>query len=245
MAEPQTFQAYPPQNIFNLDPVVQKHLRRVYTSLTTALATATVGAFLSLQLISNHIHWPSNLASFLVLPALLFFLRLSPHSPYRPLAFHSFAFFDGCAASSLLALVAEIDPLIPPMAFLGAATVFACCTFSAILAKRRSYFFLSSFLFTGLAGLFILSLISTISHDLIPFGGLLYLGLFLFCGFVLYDTQLIIEKAHAGERDHLQHALDLLIDFMAIFKRLMVIMAKNQNRRNERERRRERYECTE
>lgn len=54
----------------------------------------------------------------------------------------------------------------------------------------------------------------------------LYLGLVAMCGFVLFDTQLIVEKRRAGSRDFVTHALDLFIDFIGIFRRLLVILTQ-------------------
>ena len=34
--------------------------------------------------------------------------------------------------------------------------------------------------------------------------------------------QLIIERAYAGDKDHVKHALDLFVDFAAIFVRILV-----------------------
>jgi len=39
---------------------------------------------------------------------------------------------------------------------------------------------------------------------------------------VSHGVQLIIEKANAGQLDHVKHALDLFVDFAAIFVRLLV-----------------------
>lgn len=231
-----TFNAYPQSspgaglsfNLPPLDPVVQKHLRRVYTALATALTSAAVGAYLTLQMYERKHFWISSVSRFLVLPLLWWFFSLPQHSTKRPYVFHAFAFVDGAATAPLISMVMSVDPRIPVIAFMGAAAVFVCCSISALYAKRRSYLFLSSFLLTGTFALFAISLISSFWRDLRMYSMQLYGGLVLFCAFVLYDTQMIIEKAHIGERDHLKHAVDLLVDLLAIFKRFMIIMAKNK-----------------
>lgn len=58
------------------------------------------------------------------------------------------------------------------------------------------------------------------------FQGYLYLGLALMSGFVLYDTQLIMEKRRAGDKDFVAHSVDLFVDFIGIFRRLLIILAQ-------------------
>lgn len=58
------------------------------------------------------------------------------------------------------------------------------------------------------------------------FQAYLYLGLALMCGFVLYDTQLIIEKCRLGDRDFILHSVDLFVDLLGIFRRLVIILAQ-------------------
>lgn len=224
----------------NLDPVVQKHLRRVYTSLLIALATAAAGSFITLELYARQQKWLATLSLYLALPLLLAFYFQESGSRWRAPIFYAFSFADGAALAPLISLVAAVDPRIPAIAFTGAAAVFACCSISAVFARRRSYLFLGSICLTGLFGLAFVSLISSIWRTFVPYSLLMYGGLFVFCGFVLYDTQMVIERAYAGERDHFQHALDLLIDFMAIFKRIAIIMAKNKAERDREQNKRER-----
>lgn len=45
-------------------------------------------------------------------------------------------------------------------------------------------------------------------------------------GFVLYDTQLIMEKRRAGDKDFIAHSVDLFVDFIGIFRRLLIILAQ-------------------
>lgn len=52
----------------------------------------------------------------------------------------------------------------------------------------------------------------------------LYFGLVLFCGFILFDTQLIVEKFNSGNTDYIWHSIDLFLDFINIFRRLLVIL---------------------
>ena len=60
----------------------------------------------------------------------------------------------------------------------------------------------------------------------------LYVGLGVFCGYVLFDTQMIVEKAAGGDKDHIKHALELFIDFVEIFYRLVIILMKNAQEKN-------------
>lgn len=54
----------------------------------------------------------------------------------------------------------------------------------------------------------------------------LYLGLFVMCGFILYDTQIIMEKRRAGSTDCIKHSLDLFFDLASIFRRLLIILSQ-------------------
>ena len=55
----------------------------------------------------------------------------------------------------------------------------------------------------------------------------------------VYDTQMVVERFEAGEQDTLRHALDLFVDFAAIFVRLLVILLRNAEAKAQRERERE------
>lgn len=54
------------------------------------------------------------------------------------------------------------------------------------------------------------------------------MGLLVMCGFVLFDTQLIIEKAEHGDKDYIWHCIDLFLDFVTLFRKLMLILAFNE-----------------
>ncbi len=64
-----------------------------------------------------------------------------------------------------------------------------------------------------------------------------YIGLLVFAGYVLFDTQVIVERASAGDFDSVKHAMDLFVDFFSIVVRLMVILMNKEQQRKEREER--------
>lgn len=55
----------------------------------------------------------------------------------------------------------------------------------------------------------------------------LYFGLLVFVGYIVVDTQQIIEKAHLGDLDYVTHALTLFTDFFAVFVRILIIMVSS------------------
>jgi len=65
----------------------------------------------------------------------------------------------------------------------------------------------------------------------------LYLGLVMFVGYVLFDTQLIIERAYNGSTDAVSDAVTLFIDFVGIFVRILVALLKNSREKESKEKR--------
>lgn len=57
----------------------------------------------------------------------------------------------------------------------------------------------------------------------------LYIGVFIMAAFVLFDTQNIIEKVRFGNRDVVQHSLDLFFDVLSMFRRLLIILTQKVN----------------
>ena len=46
----------------------------------------------------------------------------------------------------------------------------------------------------------------------------------VFCGFIMFDTQLIIRKGRNGDKDFVAHSLDLFIDFVQIFRKVLILL---------------------
>ncbi|RLN15098.1 hypothetical protein BBJ28_00009316 [Nothophytophthora sp. Chile5] len=83
------------------------------------------------------------------------------------------------------------------------------------LATRRSYLYLGGMLSSALSMMFMANLLNVFFRSAMLFNvnlvGRFYLGLFLFCGYVVFDTQMIIEKASMGDKDSLKHTLELFM----------------------------------
>lgn len=48
-------------------------------------------------------------------------------------------------------------------------------------------------------------------------------------GFVLFDTQMIMEKRRAGSTDCIKHSMDLFFDLISMFRRLLIILTQKVN----------------
>jgi len=176
------------------------------------------------------------IASFGLLVALLWRPEVTEQQPDANSALRmglllGFGFFQGAALGGLILVVLTMDPRIVLTAFLGTVTIFGCLTGSALLAKRKTYLFLGGFLSSAIMNLLLLSIINIFLRLEFLDMFVLYSGLFVFCGYVLYDTQIIIEKVNLGSRDFIRHAAELFTDLVGIFVRLLIILAKS-NRRN-------------
>ncbi|XP_069034676.1 probable Bax inhibitor 1 [Lepisosteus oculatus] len=206
----------------------QQHLKNVYSSLAVCMFVAGAGAYV--HVVTRL--FQGGVLSLLGSLGMMAWLAMTPHCPEtekkRLGILAGFAFFTGVGLGPVMDFVIAINPSIIVTAFLGTSIIFACFTMSALYAQRRSYLFLGGTLMSGLSLLFLLSLFNMFFGSVMLFKAHMYIGLMLMCGFVLFDTQLIIEKAEMGDKDYIWHCVDLFLDFVTIFRKLMVILAMNE-----------------
>jgi len=215
----------------NLEKPVRQHLKNVYSCLAISMLAAAVGGYVHLftNLMSG------GLLTVLASLGLLILLGVTPHSPEnqakRVAILTGFAFFSGMALGPVMDIVIQIDPSIVPTAFLGTCVIFVCFSISALLSSDRKWIYLGGALFSGLSWLLLLGLVNIFLGSRLLYELNLYIGLAIMCGFILYDTQLIVEKRRRGDDDYIWHSVDLFIDFINLFRRLMIILANKENKK--------------
>ncbi|XP_014022706.1 probable Bax inhibitor 1 isoform X1 [Salmo salar] len=210
----------------------QLHLKNVYSSLALCMFVAAAGAYV--HVITRL--FQGGLLTMLGSLAMMVWLMMTPHCPQtekkRLAILSGFAFFTGVGLGPTMDYIISINPSIIVTAFLGTSIIFVCFTLSALYAQRRSFLFLWGTLTSGLSILLLVSFLNMFLGSVMLFKAHIYLGLAIMCGFVLFDTQLIIEKAEMGDKDYIWHSVDLFLDFVTIFRKLMVILAMNEKQDN-------------
>lgn len=93
---------------------------------------------------------------------------------------------------------------------------------SYVLVSRKSFNFLGGFLFVGLLGLLLVSLIGMF----FPIPGLQlalsFVSVLIFSGYILYDTSRILD---GGERNYIMATLQLYLDILNLFVNLLRLVA--------------------
>lgn len=223
------------KNLRQISPVVQSHLKQVYLSLCCALIAAAAGAYL-------HILW--NIGGFLTtlasLGSIFWLLSVPPYNEQKRVSLlMAAALFQGASIGPLIELAINFDPSIVLGAFVGCAVAFGCFSAAAMVARRREYLYLGGLFSSGLSILFWLHFASSVFGGSVAlFKFELYFGLLVFVGYIVVDTQDIIEKAHFGDLDYVKHALTLFTDFAAVFVRILIIMLKNSREKEEKKKKR-------
>lgn len=217
----------------HIEKPVQKHLKNVYSTLCIGLLAAALGGYI-------HIYTSLMKAGFLTLIGSIGFMLAIMFTEHRPSTIPKrLGFFIGMATCTGLGLgplaeaVMQIDPSIVPTAFLGTSVIFACFTLSALTTRDRSYLYLGGILLSTLSVLMLTSIINIFVRSQFLFTAELYIGLAVFCAFILYDTQLVIEKRRLGDEDFVWHAVDLFVDFIEVFRHLMIILGRKSEKRRD------------
>merc|ERR1711973_1001571 len=96
------------------------------------------------------------------------------------------------------------------------SVIFACFSGAALVAPDGKYLYLGGTLLSGLSTLMWLGFLNIFFRSQLLFQAHIWIGLAVFCGFIMFDTQVIIRKARNGDRDFVAHSLDLFIDFFQL-----------------------------
>lgn len=216
----------------HLDDHVRKHLMRVYVLLLFTVAAASLGSAVAgsfLPLVSGAgVQVVLFLASLGIIVA-LGFSRSTPANAFsRSSLLVAFGFLQGVLLAPLIASVSRIDPWIPLKAFVLTAVVFACFSLAALVSAERKFLYLYGILTSCLLGLVVISLLQLFVRSPLLENVWLFGGLVVFSLFVAVDTQIIVERALRGDSDSVHSALDLFLDALNIFIRVMMLLSRNK-----------------
>jgi len=150
-----------------------------------------------------------------------------------------FGFFQGISIGNLVLIAGIMDTSILPNALVATTLTFGAFAFGAMMSKRRSLLFLYSGCLSALSWLMWFGIANWFLRSNTIFNIQLYAGLAVMTCFVAADTQKIIEVADMGHGDAIQDAMNLFVDLVAIFVRILVVLIKNSER-NKREEERSR-----
>ncbi|KAL6259457.1 hypothetical protein P5V15_009377 [Pogonomyrmex californicus] len=219
-----------------LDAPVRQHLKNVYACLAMSTVSAAAGAYVHMYTQLLQANFLTTIGTLGLLIALMTTPDNGKNHKMRLGYLLGFAFLSGLGLGPLLEMVVSIDPSIVVTSLIGTTVVFVSFSISALLAARGSYLFLGGFLMSILNTMVLFSFVNLFVRSAFFYQLHLYVGLAMVSGFIIYDTQLIIEKYHMGNRDFIMHSLDLFIDFVGVFRHLLVLLTQKELSKDSRKR---------
>lgn len=218
-----------------IEPEVRDHLSKVYSCLTVTTALSAAGA-----IVHSYNIWEAGFLSAFGTLAIIIGLTLTPdngkNSHIRLGMLWGFGFLSGHTLGPLIDHVIDLNPAILVNALISTAVVFISFSISALLAKRGSFLFLGGLCLSVLTTLSLFGIANIFLQSQAIYQAHIYLGLLCMSGFILYDTQSIMEKRRNGSQDYIQHSLDLFFDLFSVFRRILIILTQKEEREQRRKR---------
>jgi FtsH-binding integral membrane protein len=201
-------------------------LARVYAALGGTTLAGVLGVILQ-----QRTKFSTTLASLISLGFALS-LQFSKSQLWKLLAF---GLFNGMSLGGIVKVAQIVDPSILPIALGSTTLMFSSFAAAATLSSRRSLLYLYGALGSALSIFSVTSFANLFMQSRHLFNFNLYGGLAMFMGYVMADSQLIIERADQGDDDYVTHAWLLFTDLSAIFTKLLIILIK-QNEQQQQQR---------
>ena len=209
-----------------ITPRVKEHLNQVYGTLSIACLTAAATCmYTPVALVNSMVFLIFSIIATIGLVITMMSKKGNRDHGTKFVCFLAIAAIDGASLKPLIMLAEEIDPIIVVNALVYTAVIFGSFTLASLMTKRRSMLFLGGFLSSILLGMTFGIFFSWIMGvSIITYMAYNVIMLIVFSFYVIYDTQLIVEKAHMGDYDYNLHALDLFIDLLRIFIHVIRIL---------------------
>jgi FtsH-binding integral membrane protein len=239
---PNPFQSQPAPLDYGRDVsagVIARFFNSVYAWMAAGLAvTAAVAWWVSTQpQVMMRFGMGTIMLLFVAQLVLVFTISAAIHRIGPALAtvlFMLYAALNGLTLSVIFLVYAHA---LIASAFIVCAGTFAATSFYGFVT-RRNLTSIGSYLFMGLIGLIIASVVSIFWHPTILTVLINYLGVIIFVGLTAYDTQRLKMIALQTQNDptmaarlSINGALALYLDFLNLFLFILSIMGGNDRRR--------------
>ena len=225
--------------IEDISDKTQKHLTKVYSNVMICALICAAAMWLNAHTVFN-----GFFMSILVMMGMGYLgYKVSDtnmHETERMGYMWAMAFSLGFHVGPAMHHIVEIDSSIIMNAAAITGIMFASFSAISIFSKRRSYLFLGSLITSIVSCMMIYNFTCWISgygssiHSL----GYLLLSLFVACIYVIYDTQMIIERCEMyGERDVPKHTMILFLDLFDLFIKIVQVLLELQSQDDKKKKR--------
>lgn len=216
-----------------LEPPVQQHLKKVYTTLALATLVAAAGGYVHLftNILSGNITTALGALGFGLA------LYMTPDDGKNESKRLSYLMgFAGCAGlvmGPMLELALHLNPSIIPRTLISTCLVFASFSLSSIFSNHSKWIYMGGALLSMTSLLLFASIMNLFIGSYFIYQAQLLLGAILLCVFIMYDTAMIIEKRRNGDTDYILHSMLLFTDYIDLFQKILVFsIQKERNNRN-------------
>lgn len=213
-----------------LDQPVRSFLAKTYGTLALTCLACTYGVQASSLVALN----PTFLAISMCLVMAMICLSSSEGprkvSPVLRIVYVAgFGFLQGFALGDIVADALALDPNMIMAAVFIVTVVFLSFTLAVLLSNKRETIYTGS---TALA--MQVCLIAQLATGIQVENQIMACGLLcLFCAYLAYDTQLLIVRCRGGDQDFVRGALQLFLDGIVIFVRVLAFLStQTKQRRN-------------
>lgn len=211
----------------NLEPELRAHLKGVYLCLSTTAASTAVGCGLYYGEFAQY-GILSSLMTFGLIAALHFFPDNGKNFWFRFLMVVCFGFCAGQLLGPLMQFVALVDQKLIISSLVGSTAIYLSLTLTAIFSPARKYLFLNGILIAMCNTMTIMSLLNIFVKSYLVQYMQLHLGVAVMAGFVLYNTQVIMEKFRSGDHDSINHSIGLFFDMVNLLRKVLVLLAERR-----------------